>query len=243
MSTKDGEELIELLKARREIDGPIWDKAFQYLSQRHILLTSRMVKDNKAREFYLKQAYTFGWSREKLVRQINSDLYARAGKMLTNFEGKLAPDLLEMAGQSFNAPADFHLSLKHPIRSELKLTTALAGQVSAFLTGLGKGFSYQREQFRLKNCRPDFLLYHSEFNCPVIVEMKMTKFKSEYVGKMNCYLEDANLLFEHERQNNCIGLIYCTSLDEQHVISALKSSNKPIGVATYLVDGRPPHAV
>jgi predicted nuclease of restriction endonuclease-like (RecB) superfamily len=242
MHTKDDEEFLIMWKASSELNGPVWEKALKYLSRKNILLILEMVKDKEARLFYLREAFTFGWSREELIWQINSDLSGRAGRMLTNFEGKLAPGLWETARQSLNAPADFHLSLTHPINSEWDLTEALADDITAFLTGLGKGFSYQREQFRLRDCRLDFLLYHSEFNCHVIVEMKMTKFKAEYIGKMNRYLEEADLLFEHERKNNCIGLIYCTDLDDQHVISALKNSNKPIGVAAYLVDGRSPRA-
>ena len=91
-------------------------------------------------------------------------------------------------------------------------------------------------KFRLKAYITDFLLYHTELKCFVIVEMKMGKFKAEYIGKMNSYLEEADRILKNEGQNNCIGLIYCTCMDDEHVISALKDSNKPIGYF-YLLNG------
>jgi hypothetical protein len=122
------------------------------------------------------------------------------------------------------------------ISNERDLTEAFVKNVDIFLAGLGRGFSYKKVQFRLKGYITDFLLYHTELKCFVIVEMKMGKFKAEYIGKMNSYLEEADRVLKNERQNNCIGLIYCTSMDDEHVLSALKDSNKPIGVATYLLN-------
>lgn len=240
MSKKD--MWATLVTIFHEVDISLLERFSHYLTSTHFFIILEKVKEPEARLFYLEEACSRSWTCGELKRQIDSKLYARAGEILMNFEGKLAPDLTDTARRYFNAPADFHLKTPAPFDNELAFTEALAKDAPAFLTGLGRGFSYQQNQFRLKNYIPDFLLYHTRLNCHVIAEMKMTKFKAEFIGKMNSYLEETDRLLGNDWQHPCIGLIYCTDMDNDQVISALKNSNKPIGVATYLIDGRAPRA-
>jgi predicted nuclease of restriction endonuclease-like (RecB) superfamily len=230
------QRMLELIAAYQEIDSVVLKQALPRLSWTHHIKLTKMVKEPAALLFYLQESCVAGWSLAEMVRQINSGLYERAGRMRTNFEGKLSPELLTITRQYFNDPAYFDLSSADDITNERDLTEALVKNIEIFLAGLGRGFSYVKVQFRLKAYITDFLLYHTELNCFVIVEIKMGKFKVEYIGKMNSYLEEANRFLKNERQNDCIGLIYCTAMDGELVLSALKDSNKPIGVATYLIN-------
>jgi predicted nuclease of restriction endonuclease-like (RecB) superfamily len=225
-----------------DVEISLLERFRHYLTTTHFFIVLEKVKEPEKILFYLEEACLHRWNCDELKHQIDSKLYARAGGILMNFEGKLPPDLTNIARRYFNAPADFHLKTLAPFDNELAFTEALAKDAPAFLTGLGRGFSYKQKQFRLKNYIPDFLLYHTELNCHVIAEMKMTKFKAEFIGKMNSYLEETDLLLGNDRQRPSIGLIYCTDMDNDQVMSALKNSNKPIGVATYLIDGRSPRA-
>ena len=79
----------------------------------------------------------------------------------------------------------------------------------------------------------DLLFYHTILHCYVAVELKNTKFKPEYIGKMNFYLTALDETVKTESDKNSIGLILCRDKDKLTVEYALKDVNKPIGVSSY----------
>ena len=81
----------------------------------------------------------------------------------------------------------------------------------------------------------DILLYHLHLKCLVAIELKITEFIPEHVGKMQFYLAALNKLVKTADENPSIGIILCKSKSKTTVEYALNESNKPIGVATYTV--------
>ena len=69
----------------------------------------------------------------------------------------------------------------------------------------------------------------------VAVELKVAKFKPEYVGKMQCYLAALDDQVRVKDENPSIGMILCKDKNRTVVEYALRQSAKPIGVATYHV--------
>jgi len=67
----------------------------------------------------------------------------------------------------------------------------------------------------------------------VVIELKATKFKPEYAGKLNFYLSAVDATMRHESDNHSIGLILCK--DRKGLIAeyALKDISKPVGVSEY----------
>ena len=113
----------------------------------------------------------------------------------------------------------------------------LIENIRDLLLELGYGFSFIGNQYRLKLNQKeyaiDLLFYHRILKCLVAIELKTVEFEPEFAGKMNFYLE---LLDEQEKQpddNPSIGIILCPTKDNIEVEYALRTSNKPIGVAEY----------
>ena len=77
------------------------------------------------------------------------------------------------------------------------------------------------------------LFYHTKLHCYVVIELKNTKFKPEYAGKVNFYLSAVDDLVKDEQDNPSIGIILCREKDKFSVEYSLKDINKPIGVSSY----------
>jgi predicted nuclease of restriction endonuclease-like (RecB) superfamily len=65
------------------------------------------VKDPSERAWYTRAAVQFGWSRDVMVHQIESGLYRRQGKAVTNFERTLPAPQSDLARQILKDPYNF----------------------------------------------------------------------------------------------------------------------------------------
>jgi len=72
----------------------------------HMVLLDRL-KDAVLREWYLRAAVEYGWSRNVMVLQIQSGLHKREGKALTNFNRALPPPDSDLAEQILKDPYNF----------------------------------------------------------------------------------------------------------------------------------------
>ncbi|MCL2115462.1 MAG: DUF1016 domain-containing protein [Methanobrevibacter sp.] len=102
---------------------------------------------------------------------------------------------------------------------------------------MGSQFAFIGNQYKLevnnKEYFIDLLLYHRQLKCLVAIELKIGEFIPEYKGKMEYYLEILNDKVKLSDENDSIGIIICKEKDRTVVEYSLKSSNLPIGVATY----------
>jgi len=102
---------------------------------------------------------------------------------------------------------------------------------------MGGQFTFVGNQYKLEICGEDFfidlLLYHRQLRCLVAIELKMGKFIPEYKGKMEFYLEVLNDNVKLSDENDSIGIIICKEKNRIVVEYSLRSSNLPIGVASY----------
>lgn len=88
----------------------------------------------------------------------------------------------------------------------------------------------------------DLLFYHLKLRCFVVVELKTTEFKPEYVGKLDFYLSAADDLLSHPQDNPTIGILLCKARSRVIVEYALRDVHKPMGVAEYqLAKALPEH--
>ena len=104
---------------------------------------------------------------------------------------------------------------------------------------MGGMFAFMGSQYRLEidgqEYFIDLLLYHRLLKCLVALELKVSGFKPEYVGKMQFYLAALDDRVRMPDENPSIGMILCREKKRTIVEYALKESNKPIGVATYRI--------
>ncbi len=195
------------------------------------------VKDPKQRDWYINKTIENGWSRNVLVHHIDSRLYEREGKAITNFAATLPAPQSDLAQQLIKDP--YHLDFLD-ITEEAKerdLEQALVGRIRDFLLELGSGFAFVGSQYPLtvddEEFRIDLLFYHLRLRCFVVIELKTTAFKPEYAGKMNFYLAALDDLVKHPDDQPSIGIILCRSKGDAKVRYALQRITSPIGVSTH----------
>jgi predicted nuclease of restriction endonuclease-like (RecB) superfamily len=202
----------------------------------HCVLLDK-VKDPTERAWYIQQTIEHGWSRNVLVHQIESGLYQRQGRAVTNFQRTLPPPQSDMAREMIKDPYVFDFLTLAPEAQERDLEQGLLAHLRDFLLELGKGFAFVGSQYRLEVDDEEFyidlLFYHLRLRCFVVIDLKMGEFKPEYVGKMNFYLSAVDDLLRHPEDRPSIGLILCKTKNRLVVEYSLRDMSKPIGAATY----------
>jgi predicted nuclease of restriction endonuclease-like (RecB) superfamily len=204
---------------------------------RHIVLILQKVKTEQETLFYLTETIQNNWSRNILNIQIESNLYQRQGKAITNFSSTLPLPQADLLSETLKNPYNFDfLTLERNAR-EKELERGLVSNISNFILELGKGFAFLGEQYQLtindKDYFLDLLFYHVKLHCYVVVELKIGEFEPEYLGKMNFYLSAVDTLLKSEGDNQTIGILLCKNQNSIEVEFALKDINKPIGVSEF----------
>jgi predicted nuclease of restriction endonuclease-like (RecB) superfamily len=189
--------------------------------------------------FYVQKTLQNGWSRVVLTHQIESQLYQRQGKAISNFEATLPAPQSDLASQTLKDPYIFDFLALTEQHNEKELENALIEHVTRFLLELGAGFSYLGRQYKLEVAGDEFfidlLFYHVKLHCYVVVELKTVKFKPEFAGQLNFYVSAVDGVLKSEADNATIGLLICKSKNDTVVEYALKGIQKPIGVSEYSI--------
>jgi predicted nuclease of restriction endonuclease-like (RecB) superfamily len=195
------------------------------------------VRDPDARRFYLEQAIEHGWSLNVLANQIDSDLFHRHGKALTNFHRTLPAPQSELAQQLIKDPYSFEFLAMAEDMLERDLEKGLLDELKSLIMELGKGFAFVGSQYHLEVGGQDYyldlLFYHLKLRCYVVIELKIEEFKPEFAGKMNFYLSAVDDQLRHADDQPSIGIILCRTRNKVIVEYALRDSQKPMGVAEY----------
>jgi len=196
-------------------------------------------KDKLEREFYLRMARKFGWTKDVLIHQIENQTYEKTLLGQTNFDQTLPEDIRNQAKLAIKDEYTFDFLELADEHSERQLEMAILTKVELFLREMGGLFAFVGSQYRLeisgKEFFIDLLLYHRRLKCLVAIELKIGEFLPEYVGKMQFYLAALDDLVRMADENPSIGILLCKSKDKTIVEYALRESNKPIGVATYRI--------
>lgn len=196
------------------------------------------VKDRSEREWYIRATVEHGWSRAMLVTWIESDLYKRKGKAVTNFERTLPAPQSDLARETLKDPYSFDFLTLRDEAVEAELEGGLVAHIRKFLLELGAGFAFVGQQVHLEVGGDDFyidlLFYHLKLRCYVVIDLKMTAFKPEYAGKMNFYLSAVDDLLRHPDDKPTIGIVLCKSKNKVVAEYALRDISKPVGVSSFL---------
>lgn len=194
-------------------------------------------KDVKEALFYVQKTLDNGWSRNVLIHEIESSLYERQGKAITNFGVKLPELQSDLAKQTLKDPYNFDFLTLTEDYNEKELENALTEQITQFLLELGTGFSYMGRQINIKvgesNFYLDLLFYHVKLHCYVVVELKTEKFKPEFAGQLNFYVTAVNKQMKTNADNQTIGILICKDKDNVVAEYSLENISQPIGIAEY----------
>jgi predicted nuclease of restriction endonuclease-like (RecB) superfamily len=187
--------------------------------------------------YYVKNTIKNGISRNVLIHQIETNLYERDGKAITNFEATLPPFQSDLATEITKDPYNFDFLCLTKGYLEKELENALSDNITKFLLELGNGFAFVGRQYKLivggDEFRIDLLFYHIKLKCYVVVELKATEFKPEFAGKLSFYTSAVDGEIKDKNDNPTIGILICKSKNDLVVEYALKDINKPLGISQY----------
>ena len=104
-------------------------------------------------------------------------------------------------------------SFNYEIISEKMLQKLILEDIPSFLKELGNSFSFISNEYKIKMGNTynyiDLLLYNIEFNCYVVVELKVTELKKEHIGQIEVYMNYIDKNLKTPMQNKTIGIIIC----------------------------------
>ena len=159
-----------------------------------------MVKSQAEREWYIHRAIEHGWSRNVLVIHIESGLYRRQGKAITNLQ-TLPATAIRLAQQILKDPYNFDFLTLTQEAQERDLERELLAHLRQFLMNSALASRSSEAQVPLavgdEDFKLDLLFYHLKLSCFVVIDLKMGPFKPEYAGKMNFYLSAVDDILRH----------------------------------------------
>lgn len=204
----------------------------------HMLLIDKFLTEPQKALFYVQQVIENGWSRNVLHNYIDSSLYERQGKALSNFTRTLPDVGSDLAQEITRDPYNFAFTGITKPYNERILKDALINNITKFLTELGTGFAYVGKEYRLqigeKENFIDLLFYNLNLSCYIVLEVKIGSFTFADVGQLGGYVVACNHLLRKEgRDNPTIGLLICKEKDRIQAQYALESSSQPIAISEY----------
>lgn len=178
----------------------------------HKLLIDKFLNEPQKALFYAHQTVENGWSRNVLHNYIDSSLYERQGKALSNFKDTLPSIDSDLAQELTKDPYNFAFTGITQPYNERILKDALLNNITRFLTELGTGFAYVGKEYRLQ----------------------IGKFAFADAGQLGGYVVACNhALRKAGRDNPTIGLLICKEKDRIQAQYALESSSQPIAISEY----------
>lgn len=202
----------------------------------HKLLIDKFLKAPEKAMFYVQKTIENNWSRNVLDWQIDSNLYERQGKAVSNFKQTLPAPQSDLAQQITKDPYIIDIMGIHQEMQERELEAHLDTHISQYLLELGKGFTYYGHQVHLRVGDEDFyidqLFYHVRLHCYVVIELKATAFKPEHIGQLNFYVTAVNNLMCTAQDNPTIGLLICKDKNDVVAEYTLQGVDSPIGVSS-----------
>lgn len=193
-------------------------------------------KLEEERLFYILLSQKDKLTYRELRRQIETSVYERTVKG-ESLQSKALKEIYPTAKQLFKDSymVDFlNLPESH---NEESLHKGLIAEMKSFILDLGRDFLFVSSEHRLQvgmsDYKLDLLFYHRELRCLVAIELKTTKFKLEYIGQLEFYLEALDKDVKKDNENPSIGILLCKSADSEVVKYSLSRAISPTSVAEY----------
>lgn len=120
------------------------------------------------------------------------------------------------------------------IATEKALQKLILEDIDLFMKELGSTFSFIGSEYKIKigdrNNYIVLLLFNIKYNCYVVVELKVTEFKVEYIAQVQKYMNYIDKKLKETINDNTIGILICKK-DNEYVIKY--SSDKRIIARKY----------
>ena len=97
--------------------------------------------------------------------------------------------------------------------SEKALKRIILEDIESFMKELGNSFSFIGSEYKIKLGSNynyiDLLLFNYEYNCFVVVELKVTELKKEHIGQIEVYMNYIDNNLKNINHDKTIGIIIC----------------------------------
>lgn len=168
--------------------------------------------------FYIKLCETNIISVRQLRERIKSQEYERLSESTkTKLISNEQPLLLDLVKN----PILIKNTNKYTEISEKVLQQIILEDIKNFMQELGTGFCYISNEYLIKIGNNynyiDLLLFNYEYNCFIVVELKVTKLKKEYIGQIEVYMNYIDKNLKKSNQDKTIGIIICKK-DNEYII-------------------------
>ena len=188
----------------------IWHPLDAKLNWSHfrILLS---IKDKNKRNYYINECINNNISKRELQTKIKNKEYERLEyKDKTNIEINENNNKIE---ELIKNPIIIPNNLNYEIINEKRLKYLILDNLDYFLKELGNGFTYIGNEYKIKigdvNNYIDILLYNIEFNCYVVLELKVREFRKQDISQVKTYMNYIDKNIKKVNQNKTIGIIIC----------------------------------
>ena len=230
------EKFYTLYKDKVQIFPQLVGQLFSVPWNHHRYIIDKCKDVNKAL-FYVEKTIENNWSRSVLLNFLDTNLYERQGKGITNFKASLPKVGKDLANEVVKNPYCFNFLTLENDFTEKELKDALINNIQKFLTELGTGFAYMGREFRLQVGETeqflDMLFYNTKVHAYVVIEVKTTNFKPEYVGQLGTYVVAVDHILKTDRDDKTIGILICKDKDDVLARYALDSSSQALGVSSF----------
>ena len=239
------DELIDIHHAItiRDIEFPI-EHFFNVPFSHHTRILAG-AKELKDRYYYIHRTAEEHLSVEKLKQLIRDKAHEHQGDMPNNFATTI-PDKREARKAVMMFKDDYLLNFINIEEigerdqidvDERVIENEIVDNIKKFFMAFGTDFTFVGNQQLLKMYDveqfPDLLFFNRELNALVVVELKMGKFKTSYLGQLFGYLQILDDKMRKPHENPAIGIVLCQEADHAYAEYAVKDYTKPMGVATY----------
>ena len=192
------------------------------------------LKDYDKINYYISVTISQNLSKRELELKIKSNEYERLDEDIKN----------KLSNQEETLVSDF---IKNPILiknvysykeiSEKMLKQLILEDMDSFLTELGNGFCYMKNEYKIKlgdrYNYVDLLLYNIKYRCYIVVGLKVTELKSEHIGQIQKYMNYIDKNIKLINEDKTIGIIICKK-DNKFVMEYC--SDDRIFRTTYIFD-------
>lgn len=185
--------------------------------------------------WYVNETYNNKWTKTLLENKIKMKSYEL--RLIEHHDNSIISIDNPLLDEIFNSKLAIGFIDKNKITTEKALEKELINNITKFILELGKGFAFVGNQYKLEipnhEYYPDLLFYNYILHSFVIIDLKLTSFKPEYLGKMIFYVNIANDTLKGENDNPTIGLILCKEAENIVMKYSFGSIITPIKVAEY----------
>lgn len=168
------------------------------------------IKDDNELIYYINIAYERNLSKRELREKIKNKEYQR---MPIETKNKIvSKDKIEVKDLVPN-PILIRNRNNTEIVTEKALHNLILEDIESFMKELGNSFSFIGSEYKIKigdrNHYIDLLLFNIKFNCYVVVELKVTEFKVEYISQVQKYMNYIDKNIKEISNNNTMGILIC----------------------------------